>query len=92
MNGSFLMLNPDVRPVNNSRRYDFCSNKVSLVKDAGYSSSKSNGDFCWLGISMDEYDRAAFISLNGEKYLIGAIPPLSRDYLSIRLLIDEIKK
>jgi len=93
IDGSFLMLNPDVRSVSNPRRYDFCSNNTSLVEVSGYSRPKNNGDMFWLGISRDEYDRAALASSFGEKsYCVGAIPPLSKDCLGVRLLIDENKK
>lgn len=93
IDGSFLMLNPDVRPVSNSRGYDFCSNRTSLVEVSRFSGSKNNGDLCWLGISKDEYDRAAFVSsYDSGKCLICAVPPLTKDYLGIRLLIDENKK
>ena len=91
IDGSFLMVNPDVRLVNNPRRYDFFSNNMSLVR-ATNREIKNNGNLCWIGISRDEYDRAAFVSnFDKEKYLIGAVPPLSKDYLGIRLLIDENK-
>jgi hypothetical protein len=93
IDGSFLMLNPDVRSVSNPRRYDFCSNNMSLVEISGYSRPRNNGDMFWLGISKDEYDRSALVSSFGEKsYSVGAIPPLSKDCLGVRLLIDENKK
>ena len=91
IDGSFLMIDPEVRIVNNQRKYDFFSKDVSLVKVGR--EPKDNGNLCWIGISRDEYDRAAFVSnFDKEKYLIGAVPPLSKDYLGIRLLIDENKK
>lgn len=92
IDGSFLMLNPDVRLVNNHRVYDFCSNNTSMVETSGYSRPKNNGDMNWIGISRDEYDRAALVSNLGESYYVGAIPPLSKDCLGVRLLIDENKK
>jgi hypothetical protein len=92
LDGSFLMVNPDVRSVSNPRRYDFCSNNTSLVEISGCSRPKNNGDMFWIGISRDEYDRAAFVSSFDEKsYCVGAIPPLSKDCLGFRLLIDENK-
>ena len=91
IDGSFLMLNPDVRLANNPRIYDFCSNKTSLVGVQEYR-TKDNGNLRWLGISRDKYDRAAVVSnSDNEKYSVCAIPPLSKDYLDIRLLIDENK-
>ncbi|OGI12121.1 hypothetical protein A3K64_02175 [Candidatus Micrarchaeota archaeon RBG_16_36_9] len=91
IDGSFLMSNPDVIPVKNNREYDFYSDKMSLVQIPHR--LKDNGDLCWLGISRDEYDRAAFVSsFDNEKYSVCAISPLSRDCLGIRLLIDENKQ
>jgi hypothetical protein len=89
IDGSFLMLNPDVRSVSNPRRYDFCSNNTSLVETSGYNRPRNNGDMFWLGISRDEYDRAALVSISEKSYCLGAIPPLSNDCLNVRLLIDE---
>lgn len=93
IDGSFLMHNPDARPVNNPREYDFCSDKMSLIDTSRYVGSNNDGSLCWLGISRDGYDRAAFVSnFDNGKCSICAIPPLSKGYLGIRLLIDENKQ
>lgn len=92
MDGSFLMVNPEVRVVKHPRRYDFQS-PFTLVETSRYSRFKDNGSLCWLGILRDQYDRAAFTSsFNGEKYLVGAVPPLSMDCSNARLLIDKNKQ
>lgn len=89
IDGSFLMINPTARSVNNPRRYDFYSDKVSLISNSR-NEPKNKGNLCWLGISKDEYDRAAVVSsYDNGKCSICAVPPLSKDYLGIRLLIDE---
>ena len=66
LDGSFLMINPEVRVVNHPRKYDF-SSPITIIETSRYSSVKSNGNLCWLGISKDKYDRAAFTSNSGEK-------------------------
>ena len=91
LEGSFLMVNPEVRVVKHPRKYDFQS-AFTIVETPRYSGFKDNGNLCWLGISKDQYDRAAFASSFNEKYSVGAIPPLSRDCLNVRLLIDENKQ
>jgi hypothetical protein len=91
LDGSFLMINPEVRIVKHPRKYDFQST-FTIVETPRYSGFKDNGNLCWLGISKDHYDRAAFTSSFNEKYSVGAIPPLSRDCLNVRLLIDENKQ
>ena len=92
LDGSFLMVNPEVRVVKHPRKYDFQS-AFTIVETPRYSGFKDNGNLCWLGISKDQYDRAAFTSnFNEKKYLVGAIPPLSNDCLNVRLLIDENKQ
>lgn len=93
IDGSFLMQNPEARPVNNPRRYDFCSDKTSLVDTSMYVRPKDNGELRWLGISRDKYDRAAIVSSSDSgKCLVCAVPPLTKDYLGIRLLMDENNK
>lgn len=89
IDGSFLMFNPEVRPVKNDRRYDFFSNDTSLVYTSRYVEPKDNGEYNWLGICKDEYDRTALVSNLDDKCSIGAFPPLSPGNLGIRLLIDE---
>jgi len=90
LDGSFLMVNPEVRVVNHPRKYDFQS-PFTIIETSRYSCFKGNGNLCWFGISKDKYDRAAFMSnFNNKEYSAGAIPPISKDYLGIRLLIDEI--
>lgn len=92
LDGSFLMVNPEVRVVNHPRRYEFQS-PFTIIETSKYSCFKGNGNLCWFGISKDKYDRAAFMSnFNNKNYSAGAIPPISKDYLGIRLLIDESKK
>ena len=92
LDGSFLMLNPEVRVVKHPRKYDFQS-PFTIVETRRYSDFIRNGNLCWFGISKDQYDRAAFTSsFNGERYSVGAIPPLSKDCLNVRILIDENKK
>lgn len=89
LDGSFLMVNPEVRVVNNPREYDFGS-QFKIIDMSRYSNVKNNGNLCWLGITKDRYDRAAFTSYFGkEGYSAGAVPPLSKESLGIRLLIEE---
>jgi hypothetical protein len=92
LDGSFLMVNPEVRAVKHPRKYDFQS-EFTIVEACRYSGFKNNGNLCWLGISKDQYDRAAFTSsINEKSYFVSAVPPLSKDCLNVRLLIDENKK
>ena len=90
LDGSFLMLNPEVRRINQPREYDFYSPLTSLVEVSKYCCFKENAESCWFGVTKDEYDRAAFISnsYNG-KYSAGAIPPLHKELMGVRLVTDD---
>lgn len=90
LDGSFLMTDPEVRIVSSPRRYEFDSDFTRIFRTLDCSAFKDNGSSCWIGVTKDEYDRAAFT--NGfyeKKHIVGAIPPLSKDCLGIRLLIEE---
>ena len=89
LDGSFLMSNPEIRIANNPRRYEFLGEFTALVETSKYCKFKENENTCWLGISTDNYDRAALFSeFNGKKYSMGAVPPLSNCY-GIRVVIDK---
>ncbi len=91
LDGSFLITNPDVRKVDNGREYDF-SGKIRTV-DFPFHSKRFDSPIQWLGISKDMHGRAALVRTNsyyeGNVYAACMVPPLSRDYIGIRLFKEE---
>jgi hypothetical protein len=92
LDGSFLMIDPDVRKVDLPRGYDF-NGELRIV--SSYSSPKESGNpISWFGVSRDKYDRAALVrtcSYNKDEktYAAGMVPPLSRECIGIRLFAEE---
>ena len=87
--GSFLMVNPEVRKVDLSREYEF-HGPLRILSSFRF----REGNIHWLGINRDKYERAAVVrsySYNKDKkiYAIGMVPPLSRDCIGIRLFAEE---
>ena len=91
LDGSFLMVNPDVRKVNLPREYEFCG-PVRIVE---YSAIKNNSsDIRWLGFEKDRHDRSALVrgyvfDKNGKNYAVGMTRPLSNECIGLRLFIEE---
>ena len=92
LDGSFLMVDPEVRKVNFPREYDF-NGELRIVSITS-SPRGSNNPIKWFGISRDRYDRAALVrtcsySKNEKNYAAGMVPPLSRGCIGLRLFAEE---
>jgi hypothetical protein len=92
LDGSFLMIDPEVRKVNLPREYDF-NGELRIV--SFYSQPKEFGNpISWFGITRDKYDRAALVrtcsySKDDKTYAAGMLPPLSRECIGLRLFVEE---
>ena len=92
LDGSFLMVDPDVRKVNLSREYDFSGE----LRNVNFLSQSKEFDspIQWLGINRDKYDRAAIVRCysfneNRRTYAAAMLPPLSRECVGLRLFVEE---
>jgi hypothetical protein len=92
LDGSFLMVDPEVRRVDLPRGYDF-NGELRIV--SSYSSPReSSNPISWFGVSRDRYGRAALVrscsySKDEKTYAAGMIPPLSKECIGIRLFMEE---
>jgi hypothetical protein len=92
LDGSFLLVDPEVRRVDNGREYDF-HGAVRTI-DFPFHSKTFDSPIQWLGISKDRYDRSAVVRTHsynnwGNVYAACMVPPLSRDCIGLRLFSDE---
>ncbi|MFH1473326.1 MAG: hypothetical protein ABIE55_00370 [Candidatus Aenigmatarchaeota archaeon] len=97
VDGSFMMINPEVRKVDMPREYEFFipshpSSGIGFVIYNLFEDFREN--IQWLGLNRDKYDRAAVVRTKnyengGDIYAACMTPPLSKDMIGLRLLAEE---
>ena len=90
LDGSFLMINPDVRKTDLPREYEF----YGPMKILNSQMKNSPSDIHMLGFEKDRHDRSAtvrgYVYDKDEKlYAVGMTRPLSKECIGLRLFIEE---
>jgi hypothetical protein len=91
LDGSFLMVNPDVRKVDLSREYEF-EGPLRIIEYSIFNNG-SNG-IRTLGFEKDRHERSALVrgyifDKDEKAYAVGMTRPLSKECIGLRLFIEE---
>jgi hypothetical protein len=91
LDGSFLMVNPEVRKVNLPREYEFQGPLRILSRSSSISTSN---DIHILGFEKDRHDRSALVrgytfDRDKKNYAVAMTRPLSRECIGLRLFMGE---